>query len=298
MGAGLPATTVPSGMAVEYGTRTAVCMPRPRVAGRHDADDAEPLALVTGASNGIGLELAKQFARHGYDLVVAAEDAGIEEVPAKLADTPAAVRTVRTDLRKPKEVEKLWATTVAEGRPVAAAALNAGVGMGRSFVDSDLKDDLDVVDLNVRSTVHLAKLVLDDMAARNEGKVLFTSSVASMMPGSYQSVYNASKSFIQSFSEAVRDELRGTDVTVTALMPGPTDTNFFHRAKLDDTIVGNMAGKDDPAQVARQGFHALMRGDAKVVGGSLSSKVMGTVSRVLPDAVKAVGSRVISKPRG
>ncbi|OFJ51672.1 SDR family NAD(P)-dependent oxidoreductase [Mycolicibacterium grossiae] len=258
----------------------------------------KPLALVTGASNGIGLELAKQFARHGYDLVVAAEDAGIEEVPAKLADTPAAVRTVRTDLRKPNEVEKLWATTVAEGRPVAAAALNAGVGMGRSFVDSDLKDDLDVVDLNVRSTVHLAKLVLDDMAARNEGKVLFTSSVASMMPGSYQSVYNASKSFIQSFSEAVRDELRGTDVTVTALMPGPTDTNFFHRAKLDDTIVGKMSGKDDPAQVARQGFQALMRGDAKVVGGSLSSKVMGTVSRVLPDAVKAVGSRVISKPRG
>jgi short-subunit dehydrogenase len=167
--------------------------------------------------------------------------------------------------------------------------------MGDSFVDSDLADDLAVIDLNVRSTVHLAKLVLRDMVSRDDGKVLFTSSVASMMPGSYQSVYNASKSFVQSFSEALRDELGDTGITVTALMPGPTDTNFFHRAKLDNTPIGRMA-KDDPAQVARQGFEALMRGDQKVVGGSVSSKLMGTVSRVLPDRAKALGSRLMSKP--
>jgi short-subunit dehydrogenase len=253
------------------------------------------LALITGASSGIGLELAKQFAQHGYDLVVAAEDEGIDDVPAKIADHGVKVRPVRVDLRKPDEVERLYAEATADGRPIAAAAINAGVGTGDMFIKTDLAQDMSVVDLNVRSTVHLAKLVLRDMADRDDGKVLFTSSVASMMPGSYQSVYNASKSFVQSFSEALRDELRDKQITITALMPGPTGTNFFHRAGLDDTLVGRMS-KDDPAQVARQGFEALMRGDQKVVGGSVASKAMGTVSRVLPDKVKAVGSRLISVP--
>jgi short-subunit dehydrogenase len=253
------------------------------------------LALITGASNGIGLELAKQFAEHGYDLVVAAEDDGINDVPGKLAPFGVQVQPVQVDLRKPDDVERLYATATEGGRAVTAAALNAGVGTGDMFLETDLAQDMSVVDLNVRSTVHLAKLVLRDMADRDEGKVLFTSSVASMMPGSYQSVYNASKSFVQSFSEALRDELRNTSITITALMPGPTATNFFHRAGLDDTRVGKMS-KDDPAQVAKQGFEALMSGHQKVVGGSLSSKAMGTVSRVLPDSLKAIGSRVISVP--
>ncbi|PRC48481.1 oxidoreductase, partial [Mycobacterium sp. ITM-2017-0098] len=168
------------------------------------------------------------------------------------------------------------------------AALNAGVGRGDMFLKGDLGDDLSIVDLNVRSTVHLAKLVLRDMANRGEGKVLLTSSVASMMPGSYQAVYNASKSFVQSFAKALQDELRDTPITVTALLPGPTDTNFFTRAKMDNTPVNKMP-KDDPADVARQGFDALMRRDKQVVAASLTSKVMGTVSRVLPDPVKAAG---------
>lgn len=249
-------------------------------------------ALITGASSGIGLELAKQFARHGYDLVVAAEDPGIDAVPGKLAPFAVKVTPVRVDLRKPEDVERLYSTAT-EGGPISAAALNAGVGTGDMFLETDLAQDLSVVDLNVRSTVHLAKLVLRHMAERDEGKVLFTSSVASMMPGSHQSVYNASKSFIQSFSEALRDELRDTSITITALMPGPTATNFFHRAGLDDTPIGKMP-QDDPAQVARQGFEALMNGDQKVVGGSLASKAMGTVSRILPDRVKAMSSRMIS----
>ena len=149
----------------------------------------------------------------------------------------------------------------------------------------------------MRSTVHLAKLVLRDMANREEGKVLLTSSVASMMPGSYQPVYNASKSFVQSFAKALQDELRDTSITVTALLPGPTDTKFFMRAKMGNTPVNKMH-KDDPADVARQGFDALMRGDKQVVASSLTSKMMGTISRVLPDPVKAAGSRLISAPLG
>jgi uncharacterized protein len=252
-------------------------------------------ALVTGASSGIGFELAREFVEHGYDVVVAAEDAAIHDVPKRLAQSGAAVQAIQVDLRSPDGVQHLYDSAIEGGRVLAAAALNAGIGRGDMFLKTELADDMSVIDLNVRSTVHLAKLVLRDMANRNEGKVLFTSSVASMMPGSYQTVYNASKSFIQSFSQALADELRDSGITVTALMPGPTDTNFFHRAKMDETPVGKMP-KDDPAQVARQGFDALMRGEQKVVGGSISSKVLGTVSRVLPDRVKAVGSRVLSVP--
>ncbi|KRE33081.1 oxidoreductase [Mycobacterium sp. Soil538] len=255
------------------------------------------LALVTGASSGIGLELARNFARNGYDLVVAADDDAIHGVPSELASHGGAVQPVQVDLRTPEGVEHLFASTIEGGRTLTAAALNAGVGRGEMFLESELSDDLSIIDLNVRSTVHLAKLVLRDMANRDSGKVLFTSSVASMMPGSYQPVYNASKSFVQSFVKALQDELRDTSITVTALLPGPTDTNFFASAKMLDSPIGKM-GKDDPAEVARQGFEALMRGDRQVVAASLSSKLMGTVSRVLPDPVKAAGSRLISAPLG
>jgi short-subunit dehydrogenase len=213
------------------------------------------LALVTGASSGIGLELAKQFAQHGYDLVVAAEDDAIRDVPDKLSRWSSTVEPIEVDLRTAEGVEHLYQSAIEGDRVLAAAALNAGIGRGEMFLKSELADDLSIVDLNVRSTVHLAKLVLRDMANRDSGKVLFTSSIASQMPGSYQPVYNASKSFVQSFAEALQDELRDTSITVTALMPGPTDTNFFGRAKMVESLMGK-GRKDDPAKLARQGFEA------------------------------------------
>lgn len=256
------------------------------------------LALITGASSGIGLELAKQFAAHGYDLVVAAEDDGIQAAATKLSRLGVDVRPVQVDLRTSDGVEKLYEQVTDGGRHVDAAALNAGVGGGKSFVDSDLADDLSIVDLNVRSTVQLSKLILRDMVRRDTGKVLFTSSIASMMPGPYESVYHASKSFIQSFAEALHDELRATQVTVTALMPGPTNTNFFRRAGMaDGTRIGRMP-KDDPAEVAEHGFDALMRGDRKVVAESVTTKLAGVAVRFLPDSLKAVASRVVSIPVG
>ncbi|OBG72234.1 MULTISPECIES: SDR family oxidoreductase [unclassified Mycobacterium] len=253
------------------------------------------LALITGASSGIGFELAKQFAQAGYDLVVAADDDGIHEVPAKLAEFGVAVQPVQVDLRTPEGVEHLFQSTIEGDRILAAAALNAGTGRGEMFLKSELDEDFNIIDLNVRSTVHLAKLVLRDMANRDRGKLLFTSSIVAGMPGPYQPLYNASKSFIQSFAEAIRHELQDTAITVTALMPGPTDTNFFHRAKMEDSLIGKMP-KDDPAKVARQGFEALMRGDQKVVASSLSSKLMGAANSVLPDSVKAAANKVISRP--
>ncbi|MBO0863850.1 MAG: SDR family NAD(P)-dependent oxidoreductase [Mycobacterium sp.] len=253
------------------------------------------LALITGASSGIGLELAKLFAEDRYDLVVAADDAGVQEVATALSGRGIDVRPVQVDLRSAEGVENLYQQATEGGRQLDAAALNAGVGLGGTFVEGDLDDQLSIIDLNVRSTVHLAKLILSDMVRRDSGRLLFTSSVAATMPGSYQSVYYASKSFIQSFAEALQDELRNTTVTVTSLMPGPTETNFFHRAQMDDTRLGRMP-KDDPAQVAKQGFDALMRGDRKVLAESLTTKVMGVTNRFLPDSVKAAANRVLSAP--
>jgi short-subunit dehydrogenase len=257
-----------------------------------------PLALITGASSGIGYHLAEEFTTHGYDVVVAAEDDGIVPCAASLARDGASAEAVQVDLRSTDGVAQLYRMVTQSDQPLSAAALNAGVGRGGKFVDTELDDDFDIVDLNVRGTMQLAKLVLRDMVRRNSGKVLFTSSIASTMPGSYQPVYNASKSFIQSLAEAVHDELRDTDVTVTSLMPGPTDTNFFHRAKMDDTVLGRMAVKDDPAEVARQGFDALMRGDQKIVAESVSTKAISLANRFLPDSVKAMANRLLSAPVG
>ncbi|HEY3843948.1 MAG TPA: SDR family NAD(P)-dependent oxidoreductase [Acidimicrobiales bacterium] len=256
-----------------------------------------PLAVITGASSGIGRELARQFAEHGFDVVVAAEDEELATAAADLRSATAAqVNEVQVDLAEYDGVERLYQAIRSDGRPVAALALNAGIGLGGNFAaDQSLDDALRLVRLNVESTVHLAKRVLPDMTARGEGKVLFTSSIASESPGPYQALYNASKSFVQSFAEALADELGDSGVTVTALMPGPTDTEFFERAGLQDTKLG--AGrKDDPALVARQGFEALMDGKPKVQGGSFSSKVQGKAMKVLPDKAKAAFHRHETEP--
>jgi len=246
-----------------------------------------PLALVTGASTGIGLELARQFAAHNFDLVIAANDDPLDDARRELESTGAAVEAVRVDLAAGSGVDELWERVRATGRPLAAAALNAGRGAGGAFAGgTDLADELEIVDLNVRGTVQLAKYITTDMATRGEGRILFTSSIASTMPGTYQAVYNASKSFVQSFALSLREELSDTGVTVTSLMPGPTETEFFERADMLDTKVG-AGDKDDPADVARDGFEAMMNGDERVVSASLKTKLQGRASRILPDNVKA-----------
>jgi short-subunit dehydrogenase len=255
-----------------------------------------PLAVVTGASSGIGLELAKVFADEGFDLVVAAEDEAIDTAAAALVGEAAQVEAVRVDLAMPAGVEELHRRIAAAARPVDAVALNAGRGAGGDFTrDTDLRDELNIIDVNVTSTVHLAKRILPAMVERGAGKVLLTSSIASTMPGSFQAVYNASKAFVQSFAEAIRNELKDTGVTVTSLMPGPTDTNFFDRADMLDTKVG-ADEKDDPAQVAAQGFAALMDGDDHVVAGARKNKLQAAAAKFIPDTVKAERHRKMAEP--
>jgi short-subunit dehydrogenase len=257
------------------------------------------LAVVTGASSGIGFELAKQFVKNGFDVLIAAEDEGIGRAATELQgeDGEAVIAPHRVDLATYGGVEELYGVIKSLGRPVDAIALNAGRGAGGDFArDTDLQDELNIIDVNVTSTVHLAKRVLPDMIARGAGKVLFTSSIASTMPGSYQAVYNASKAFVQSFSEAIRNELKDTGVTVTALMPGPTDTNFFERADMLDTKVGTTDSQDDPADVAKQGFEALMKGKDHVVAASFMNKAQATAGRLIPDKVKAQMHRKMAEP--
>ncbi len=202
---------------------------------------------------------------------------------------------VQENLASRRGVHATYDAIKATGRSVDALALNAGVGLGGPFVETDIEKELNIIELNITSVVHLAKHVLKDMHARNEGKILFTASVVSEMPGPFQAVYAASKAFVLSFAVALRNELKDTNITVTALQPGATETNFFHRAGLDDTKVGQ-SKKDDPAKVAEQGYKALMNGDENVVAASFKTKMLGIAENILPDSVKAEMHRGMSEP--
>jgi short-subunit dehydrogenase len=216
---------------------------------------SRPLAVVTGASSGIGYELARQFAHHGFDLLICAEDTGITEAAKAVADG-GLVESLQVDLASYDGVEKLYAKIQSLGRPVDAIAINAGVGVGGGFVETKLEDELNLIHLNVTSAVHLAKRVARDMLKRGIGRILFTSSIAAVLPAPFEAVYGASKAFLQSFSEALRNELADAGITVTALM----------------------AGKD------------------KVVAGSIKNKLMAAASRVLPDSAKTQMHRRMSEP--
>jgi short-subunit dehydrogenase len=253
-----------------------------------------PLALVTGASSGIGLELAREFIAHDFDVVVTAED-DIAAATADLAVEGTTVIPVRADLEVPGGAETVIEAVLATGRPLAAAALNAGFGNGGAFLDIPLADEVRLIAVNITANVHFAKRLLPAMVERGEGRVLFTSSVAATMPGPYYATYAASKAFVQSFAEALRYELKDSGVTITALLPGPTDTEFFAEADMLDTPVGK-AKKDDAAEVARDGFEALMAGKDSVVAGSLKNKAQVVAGAVLSDSAKAKLHAGMTKP--
>jgi short-subunit dehydrogenase len=259
-----------------------------------------PLAVVTGASSGIGFELARQFATNGFDLVIAAEDAELGLAATRLgSETPAQVEHVQTDLATFDGCETLYERVRAGGRPVDALALNAGVGVGGDFFrDTDLFAELRMVHLNVEHVVHLAKRFGVDMVARDAGRILITSSVVASAPTPYQTVYAATRAFVQHLAEGLRQELTDSAVTVTALQPGPTDTEFFDRADMTDSRLGASDHKDDPAKVAEQGFQALMAGKGSVVAGNPGNKLHAMANEVLPDAVAAKVAKPLTRPGG
>jgi uncharacterized protein len=262
-----------------------------------NATATRPLAVVTGASSGIGRELAAQFAEGGFDLVVAAEDERIVPAARSLTGHGTQAVPVQADLSTFDGVEDLYQAIRATGRTPEALAINAGVGVGGDFArENALADELRLIGLNITGAVHLAKRVLPDMVAGGRGGVLFTSSIAATAPGPYHATYAASKAFLLSFAEALRYELRDAGVTVTALMPGPTDTEFFDRAGMQGTKLREETAKDDPAQVAREGFEALMAGKDKVVAGSAKNKAQAAAGRILPETAKAKVQAQQTKP--
>ncbi|MEN1975188.1 SDR family NAD(P)-dependent oxidoreductase [Cellulomonas sp. P4] len=258
---------------------------------------ARPLAVVTGASSGIGLELARRFAEEGFDLVVAADEAELAVAADALGASGAAVRPVRVDLATAEGVDALVAEVRATGRPVDALALNAGTGRGGAFVETPLEGDLAVIALDVVGTVRLAKALVPAMVGRGAGRVLVTASTAALVPGPWYATYAASKAFVHSFAQALRHELSGTGVTVTSLLPGPTDTRFFERAGMEDTPVGS-GPQDDPADVADQAFEGLVAGKAEVVVRSFQARLQAVAAAVLPDRAKVAVHGASTRPAG
>jgi uncharacterized protein len=253
---------------------------------------ARPLAVVTGASTGIGYELARCCAENGFDLLVAADEPEIQEAAQAFRALGVAVESVEADLATLEGVDKLY--NAANGRPVEALLANAGRGLGHGFLDQDFAEAQRVIDTNITGTIYLIQKVGRDMRAQGRGRILITGSIAGFMPGTYQAVYNGTKAFLDSFSFALRAELKDTGVTVTCLMPGATETDFFERADMLDTKVGQQK-KDDPAEVAKIGFDAMMKGEGDVVSG-WKNKLQSAIATVTPSAMLAEQHRKMAEP--
>jgi short-subunit dehydrogenase len=256
------------------------------------ATQARPLAIVTGASTGIGLELAKCCGSAGFSLLIAADEPEIHDAANALRESAASVEALQADLATAAGVQELY--DAVGGRPVAALLANAGRGLGRAFLDQEWLDIRRVIDTNVTGTLDLIQRVGRDMRARGEGRILITGSIAGFMPGTYQAVYNGTKALLDSFSFALRAELKDSGVTVTCLMPGATETEFFERADMMDTKVG-VQKKQPASEVAKVGFDAMMRGDGDVVAG-WQNKLRVAIANVLPASTLAEQHRKQAAP--
>lgn len=254
------------------------------------------LAIVTGASTGIGFELATLAARDGYDLIVAADESLIEAAAADFGQFGTNVEPVEVDLATVAGVDHLL--MAAGDRPIDVLVANAGTGTGGRFLEQEAGQWRHAVDTNITGTVYLLQRVLQQMVARGEGKVLVTGSIAGYIPGPFNAIYNATKAFVDNFTDALRNELKDdAGVTLTTLLPGATDTEFFARAGMLDTDVGRDDTKADPADVARDGWEAMKAGKASIVSG-WKNKAQVAAAGVVPASVLAERHRKMAEPGG
>ena len=255
---------------------------------------ADKFAIVTGASSGIGLALARIAAGEGYDLLIVADEPLIDDSAADLRRQGNDVRAVEADLATVNGVDTLL--DAAGGRRVDVLCANAGTGRGGAFLDQEPAAWRHVVDTNITGTLYLMQRVLKDMVALNQGKVLVTGSIAGFIPGTFNAVYNGTKAFIDNIVPAIQNEIKDAEgVTLTNLMPGPVETEFFARADLLDTAVGANPNKSDPADVAKDGWEAMMAGKASIVSG-WKNKLQVAASGITPQSVLAERHRKMAEP--
>jgi len=253
---------------------------------------ANKLAVITGASTGIGKEIAKIAAGEGYDLIIVADEPQIDAAAGELNGFGVDVQTVEADLSTFDGNDRLLAAC--GGRPIDVLVANAGRGLGQGFLQQDPAEWRKVIDTNVTGTTYLLQKVLQQMVPRNEGNVLITGSIAGLIPGAWQAVYNGTKAYLDSLSYAIREEIKDTDVNVTVLMPGPTETEFFRRADMENTPVGE-SEKADAAKVAQDGWSAMTSRKPHVVSGFMN-KVQATMSHITPDTLNAKMHTGMAKP--
>ncbi|MDQ3292309.1 MAG: SDR family oxidoreductase [Bacteroidota bacterium] len=254
-------------------------------------------ALITGATQGIGYELAKLFAQDKYNLVIVARNQ--QELDTSAAEFKqqygVEVITLAKDLSTRQGPFEVYNVVKEQGIQVDVLVNNAGQGQYGEFVDTDIHRELEIVDLNIGAYLVLTKCFLKEMVARNEGKILMVSSIGGELPGPLQSVYHATKAFVTSFTEAIQNEIKETNITITKLLPGVTDTDFFNKAEMTEAKMVKEGSKADPAEVAKDGYEALMAGKLEIISG-LKNKAMVAASKVMPDSMVAENLHQQAKP--
>ena len=250
--------------------------------------DQKKCALVTGATSGIGKEIARLLAKDQYNLVIVARNQDeLNNTANELKlESGVEVRTLAKDLFSRDAVFEVYNEVKSQGFEIDVLVNDAAQGQYGLFVDNDLNRELDIIQLNISSVVILTKLFLKDMVARGAGKILNVASIAGKVPGPYQAVYHGTKAFVHSFSEAIRSELKDTGVTITSLLPGPTATDFFNKAEMNDSKIVQEGSMADPTDVAKDGYEALMAGTDMVVSG-FKNKVQVAMNNITPDNMVA-----------
>lgn len=259
----------------------------------------ENYALVTGGTSGIGYELVKLLAADGYNLVIVARhENDLIRVSNEIKENhDVEVVLIAKDLFNPENAYELYNQIKTKNILVEILINDAGQGVYGEFKDTDLRRELDIINLNISSLVILTKLFLKEMVERKNGRIMNLSSIASKIPGPWQSVYHGTKAFVQSFTEAIRSEVKGSNVTITALLPGATDTDFFNKADMQESKIVQEGKLGDPAEVAKDGYEAMMSGEDKVISG-WKNKLQVAMSNVTPDNRAADKMKKQQAPKG
>ena len=253
--------------------------------------------LITGATSGIGYELAKLFVKDGYNLIIVSRNQDELDIKAtEFRESGVDVITIAKDLFNRNEAFALCDEIKTAGITIDILVNDAGQGLYGEFKDTDIQRELDIVELNISSLLIITKFFLKEMTERNSGKILNLASIASKVPGPWQSVYHGTKAFVLSFTEAIREEVKDFDITITALMPGATDTDFFNKAgMLNSKAVQDKSALSDPADVAKDGYEALLSGTDKIVSG-IKNKIQVGMSNITPDSLVAHQMNEQQKP--